>query len=82
MMDPSCRCYIPSFVEISQLVPEEKSFETCVFTIYGSGGYLGHVTSIMLVNFHFLVPKSLHKNSVENGSVVLLEKHILIFACK
>ena len=31
-----------------------------VFTIYGRGGHLGHVTSIMLINFHFLVPKSFH----------------------
>ena len=31
-----------------------------VFTIYGLGSHLGHVTSIMLLNFHFLVPKSLH----------------------
>ena len=26
-----------------------------VFTIYGRGGHLGHVTSIMFINFHFLV---------------------------
>ena len=31
-----------------------------VFTIYGHGGHLGHVTRIMLTNFHFLVPESLH----------------------
>ena len=31
-----------------------------VFTIYGRGGHLGHVTSIMLINFHFLVPESFH----------------------
>ena len=31
-----------------------------VFTIYGCGGHLGHVTSIMLINFHFLVPESFH----------------------
>ena len=31
-----------------------------VFTIYGRGGHLGHVTSIILINFHFLVPKSFH----------------------
>ena len=31
-----------------------------VFTIYGRGGHLGHVTSIMLINFHLLVPKSFH----------------------
>ena len=29
-----------------------------VFTIYGHGGHLCHVTSIMLINFHFLVPES------------------------
>ena len=31
-----------------------------VFTIYGHGGHLGHVTSIMSLDFHFLVPESLH----------------------
>ena len=31
-----------------------------VFIIYGSGGHLGHVTSIMSSYFYFLVPESLH----------------------
>ena len=31
-----------------------------MFTIYGRGGHLGHVTSIMSSDFHFLVPESLH----------------------
>ena len=31
-----------------------------VFIIYGHGGHLGHVTRIMLINFHFLVPESFH----------------------
>ena len=31
-----------------------------VFTIYGRGSHLDHVTSIMSSDFHFLVPKSLH----------------------
>ena len=31
-----------------------------VFTIYGHDGHLGHVTSIMLSDFHFLVPESFH----------------------
>ena len=35
------------------------------FTIYGLGGHLGHVTSIMSSDFHFLVPESFHK---KNGS--------------
>ena len=29
--------------------------------LYGRGGHLGHVTSIMLSGFHFLVPESFHK---------------------
>ena len=32
-----------------------------VFTIYGHGGHLGHVTSIMSLDFHSLVPESFHK---------------------
>ena len=39
------------------------------FTIYGRGGHLGHVTSIILINFHFHVPKSL-LNFIKNGPVV------------
>ena len=31
-----------------------------VFTIYGHGGHLGHVTSIMPSDFHFLVLESFH----------------------
>ena len=30
------------------------------FTIYGHVGHLVHVTSIMLSDFHFLVPESFH----------------------
>ena len=32
-----------------------------VSTIYGHGGHLGHVTSIMSSDFHFLVPESCHE---------------------
>ena len=32
-----------------------------VFTIHGRGGHLGHVTSIMSSDFHFLVPESFRK---------------------
>ena len=31
-----------------------------VFTIYGHGGHLGHVTSIMSSDFHFLKLLSFH----------------------
>ena len=37
----------------------EEDFER-VFTIYGHGGHLGHVTSIMSSDLHFLVPESFH----------------------
>ena len=39
---------------------EEEDFKR-VFTIYGHGSHLGHVTSIISSNFHFLVPESFHK---------------------
>ena len=59
MMGLSPRCYISSFVEIGLPVPEKKIFRRA-FTIYGCGGHLGHVTSIMSSYFHFLVPESFH----------------------
>ena len=31
-----------------------------IFTIYGRVGHLGHVISVMLSDFHFLVPESFH----------------------
>ena len=37
----------------------EEDFER-VFTIYCSGGHLGHVISIISSNFHFLVAESFH----------------------
>ena len=37
----------------------EEDFKR-VFTIYGHGGHLGHVTSIMSSDFYFLVPESFH----------------------
>ena len=32
--------------------------------VYGHGGHLGHVTSIMSTDFHYLVPESFHKKFV------------------
>ena len=56
MMDWSFGCYTPKFVEIGLPVPEK----IWVFTIYGCGGHLGHVTSIMSTDVCFLVPESFH----------------------
>ena len=43
----------------NQLVGSGEDFRR-VFTIYGRGCHLCHVTSIMSSDFHFLVPESLH----------------------
>ena len=59
MMGGSFQCYIPSYMEIVPPVPQKKICEVFFF-IYGRGGHLGHVTSIMLIRFNFLVPESLH----------------------
>ena len=38
----------------------EEDFKR-IFTIYGHGGHLGHVTSIMSSDFYFLEAESFHK---------------------
>ena len=37
------------------------------FSIYGHGGHLGHVTSIMASDFHFIVPDSFQKKLVRSA---------------
>ena len=41
--------------------PAGSREEERVFTIYGHGGHLDHMTSIMSSDFHFLAPESIHK---------------------
>ena len=48
----------------------EKIFEGCLPYIYGHGGHLGHVTSIMSTDFHFLVLKARIQNRVHIGIIV------------
>ena len=50
-------------MEIGLPVPEK------IFTIYGHGGHLGHVTSIVSSDFHFLVSETFIKNLVQIGTV-------------
>ena len=38
----------------------EKKISEVFFTIYAHGCHLGHLTSILLTNFHFLVPEIFH----------------------
>ena len=67
MMGWSPRCYIPSFVEIG---PPVLEIFFRVSILYGHGGHLGHGTSIMSSDFHFLVPESFLKKIVQIGTVV------------
>ena len=60
MMGRGPQCYIPSFLKIDPPALEKKIFEVFFLTKYGHGGHLGHVTSIMSSDFHFLVPESFH----------------------
>ena len=48
---------------------KEDFFKYLYVHVYGHGSNLGHVTSIMLMNFDFLVPTKL-QNLVENGPVI------------
>ena len=54
-----------------------------MFTIYGHGGHLDHMTSIMSSDFHFLVPESIHKKfgldqSRSRNDIDLQYSHIFI----
>ena len=40
-----------------------------VFTIYGRCGHLGHVTSIMSSDFHFLVPERFRSQFLRKSSL-------------
>ena len=50
-----------------------------VFTIYRHGGHLGHVTSIMLTNFHFLLSESFHTKFTSEWPSIFFRKFGLNF---
>ena len=54
---------------------EEEDFLR-FFTIYGRGGHLGHVTSIMSSDFHSLVPENFHTKFVSDRHSCFLENPI------
>ena len=45
-----------------------------VFTIYGRGGHLGHVTQMLRTNFRSPYPRRLHINLALIGQAVLEKK--------
>ena len=72
MMGWSSRCYIPSFVEIGLRFRRRRFLKG--FTICGYGGHLGHGTSIMSSDFHFIEPESFKKKKLVQIGTVVSEK--------
>ena len=58
-MGPRPQCYIPSHKVIGPFASGEEDF-WWVFTIYGRGGQLGHVTQTLQTNFRSPIPLRLH----------------------
>ena len=55
---------------------EEDFFK--VFTIYGHGGHVGHVTQLICINFHSYSPSSFHMNFGSKSPNCFCEKQVLI----
>ena len=50
-----------------------------IFTIYGRGGHLGHVTSIMSSDFHFFVPEIFHTKFGSDRHSSFRENSVFVF---
>ena len=48
-----------------------------VFTIYGHGGHVGHVTQLICINFHSHSPLSFHMNFDSKSPNCFCEKQVL-----
>ena len=59
----------------------QKIFEGFL-TKCGYVGHLGNVTSIMSLNFNFIVQKTYIQNLVQNGQLVSEKINVIIFICK
>ena len=76
MIGWSLQCYIPSFMEIRQAVPEKKIFGR--FYHIGAWRHPGQVTSIMSSDFYFLVPESSHTKFGSDRHSSFLENPVQI----
>ena len=54
---------------------EEDFFK--VFTIYGHGGQVGHVTQLICIHFHSYSPSSFHMNFGSESPNCFCEKQVL-----
>ena len=57
-MDLIPQCFISSFFDISPLAPGKEDFQDVL--PYAHDDNLCHVTSLMLINFHYLLPQCTH----------------------
>ena len=48
-----------------------------VFTIYGHGGHVGHVTQLIYINIHSHAPSSFHMNFGSKSLNCFSEKQVL-----
>ena len=80
MMGRSPQCYIPSFVEIGQSVPEKKSFEDLPYM--GMAGILVMLPASYQQIFISTYLKAYIQTLVEIGPVVSEKKQVLIFIHK
>ena len=53
-----------------------------IFTIYGHGGHVGHVTQLMCINFHSHSPFSFHMSFGSKGPNCYCEKKSFNFEIK
>ena len=74
MMGWSPGCYIPSFVKIGPSVPNKKFLVG--FYHLSAWWPLGHMTSIILSEFHFLVPESFHTKFSSDRHSSFLENQV------
>ena len=73
MMAWSPQCYIPSFRENQPAGSGEEDFLR-VFTLYGRGGHLGHVTQWPRTKFLSPYPRRLHIKFALIGQAILEKK--------
>ena len=79
MMGWSSKCYITKFCG-NRLTSSGEDFWP-VFTIYWHGGHFGSVTSIMLTDFHFLVPETFHTKFGSDRQNSFYENSVQLFVC-
>ena len=67
---------LPTKFQGHQSIGSEEDFSR-VFTIYGHGGHVGHLTQLICINFHSHSPLSFHMNFGSKSTNCFSEKQDL-----